>query len=295
MKYPKIIPELDFSSSNQTLINKSSLKYWLLSTFFYSRIEKDYLIYLKLKNGKLHYMPLFTITKALACFNEDRLADFFFIAEKLIDSMDEYGWLHNNLLQLPGYPQKKISYSALINARGLGVLIRYYKMKPSKTLLYKIEKVLDSFFILSSNGGVLSSEGYYLEYSWGNSCPVVWNGFMSALIGLHDCFMYGPKELKTKSKELFDKGLQKLINKQNELFWEGFGLKWIRYDNKKLYFADGPYMTIEIRQLNYLSQVEPKLKNCLSRIKKIKNKNQRRANIYEYYYFLKKRLLLLRK
>ncbi|MFT4250443.1 MAG: hypothetical protein ACMXYD_03720 [Candidatus Woesearchaeota archaeon] len=128
MKYPNIIPELDYSGNKQTAINKSSFKYWLLSKFFYSRTEQEGKVYLKLRNGKLHYMPLFIMTKALAYYNDENSKEFQKTAQILIQDMKKeknmWGWKHENLLQLPGYPKKYRSYSALNNARGLGVLIR---------------------------------------------------------------------------------------------------------------------------------------------------------------------------
>ncbi|MFT4283124.1 MAG: D-glucuronyl C5-epimerase family protein [Candidatus Woesearchaeota archaeon] len=294
-KYPKIIPELDYSGSNQTKINRASFKYFLLSTFFYSRVEKKGRIYLKLKSKKLHYMPLFTMTKALAHYNDEDLKKFEFVASLLIKDMSKdknmWGWKHENLLQLPGYPKKYSSYSALNNGRGLGVLIRYYSLKPSKDLLLKIKGVLNSFEVLSSNGGVLSSSGEFLEYSWGDKSPVVWNGFMSALVGLHDCYLFGPDEVKAKAKEIFEKGLKRLVLRQEELFYSGAFLNWIRYDDNKLYFADGSYMKIETRQLEYLSKIEPKLKKSLQKMRKINKENKTKKNMYEYYYFIKKRMM----
>ncbi|MFT4326792.1 MAG: hypothetical protein ACMXYK_04785, partial [Candidatus Woesearchaeota archaeon] len=151
MKYPAIIPELDYSGSSQTNVNKSSFKYRLLSTFFYKRIDDGVRVYLRMAfSGKKQYMPLFTMTKALALYNEGDSTGFSQVAQSLIEEMDDRGWKHENLLQLPGYPQKNISYSCLINGRGLGVLIRYYALHPSKDLLLQIRSVLHSFEIVSS-------------------------------------------------------------------------------------------------------------------------------------------------
>jgi hypothetical protein len=296
MKYPKIIPELNFKGDKQTNTKNLSFKHKLNSIFFYSKIDKDNKIYLKLRNGKLHYNPLFTMTKALAYYNDNNLNKFKLISKELINSMDEFGWKHNNLLQLPGYPKKKESYSALNNGRGLGVLIRYYNLNPSKQLLSKIKKVLFSFEILSSKGGVLNNEGYYLEYSWGENSPVVWNGFMSALVGLYDCYLYGPKEVKLKAKKLFDKGIKLLLKEKENLFFKGkmfylMPFEWIRYDTNKLYFADGSYIKIEIKQLEYLSKIDKRLESSLNKMKKIYIENKKIAGLYEYYYFLKKRMM----
>ena len=298
-EYPKIIPELEYSGNYQTAINKKSLKYLLLSLFFYKRVDKNNLIYLKESfSQNLHFMPLFSMTKALAHYNDyfksENTEDknlFIKVAEKLIETSDEFGWKHNNLLQLPGYPPKIESYSCLHNGRGLGVLIRYYQYNKSAAVINLITNILKNFETESDLGGVQRPDGVFLEYSWGNDSPVVWNGFMSALIGLYDCHLYGPKEVKSNSKNIFDKGMEKLIAYQDRLFYDGNSLKWIRYDDNKLYFADGPYMNIEIRQLQYLSNIDSRLKKSLNKMGKINLSNRKIANIYEYYYFIKKRLM----
>lgn len=158
-------------------------------------------------------------------------------------------------------------------------------------MLEQIKGVLNTFEITSSQGGVLKPTGEYLEYSWGDESPVVWNGFMSALVGLHDCYLHGPKETKKQAKKLYEKGMQKLVERQEELFLKTWLLEWIRYDDNKLYFADGPYMKIETRQLNYLSKNEPKLKKSLKKIIQINKENKNKKNVYEYYYFIKKRMM----
>lgn len=306
--YPQIIPELDYSGNYQTLINKSNLKYSLLSTFFYKRIEKDNMIYQKrVITKKKHFMPLFTMTKALAHYNdylkeknEESLQRFKEIAIKLIQMMVKddlmYGWKYKNILQLPGYPRKHRSYSALINGRGLGVLIRYYQLNKSKQLFEKIKGILNSFKFESSEGGVLKKDKknrYYLEYSWGNQSPVVWNGFMSTLIGLYDCYLNGPLELKNVAKYLFNQGFITLKKNLKKLIYKGKFLDWIRYDDNKLFFADGFYMKIEIRQLKYLSEKtkDPKIKKYLDKLIKIKKQNQKKANLFEWFYFIYKKVI----
>lgn len=306
--YPQIIPELDYSGNYQTLINKSNLKYRLLSTFFYKRIEKDKMIYQKrVITKKKHFMPLFTMTKALAHYNdylkeknEESLQRFKEIAIKLIQMMVKddlmYGWKYKNILQLPGYPRKHRSYSALINGRGLGVLIRYYQLNKSKQLFEKIKGILNSFKFESSEGGVLKKDKknrYYLEYSWGNQSPVVWNGFMSTLIGLYDCYLNGPLELKNVAKYLFNQGFITLKKNLKKLIYKGKFLDWIRYDDNKLFFADGLYMKIEIRQLKYLSEKtkDPKIKKYLDKLIKIKKQNQKKANLFEWFYFIYKKVI----
>ncbi len=306
--YPQIIPELDYSGKSQTSINKSSLKYVLLSTFFYKRIEKNNMIYQeKAFTKKKHFIPLFTMTKALAHYNDylkeknkKDLQLFKIIAKKLIGIMDKegymFGWKHENVLQLPDYPRKYKSYSALINSRGLGVLIRYYQLNKSKQLLEKIKGILHSFEVESSEGGVLKKDNkkkYYLEYSWGNKSPVVWNGFMSALIGLYDCYLFGPQEIQNLSKKLFDQGFITLKEDLEKIIYKGKFLDWIRYDDNKLFFADGSYIEIETRQLKYLYEKteDIKIRKYFTKLVKLKKENKKKANLFEWFYFVYKKVI----
>jgi hypothetical protein len=298
-KYPKIIPELDLSGKNQTQINRKSFKKTLLSIFFHKRIEKDNLIYLKKSfSNKLHFMALFTMTKSLAFYNDytdsgnpNDKDNFIKIAEKLIDMSNESGWRHDNFSQLPGYPKKFNSYSCLVDGRGIGVLIRYYQFNQSGKARKLLTNILANFEVESDKGGVLRPDGFFLEYSWGNNSPVVWNGLMSALIGLHDCYLYGPEEVKPKAQELYEMGMDKFSKCQDQLFWEEKLFSWIRYDDNKMHFADGMYINIETRQLKYLSDLDKRLKPSYEKILKIKSEYSARANLYENYYFIKKRIM----
>jgi len=306
--YPKIIPELDYSGNNQISINNSTFKYKLLSTFFYKRIEKNNLIYEETVYNKMSsFMPLFTMTKALAHYNDFLIRgikkdlqifnDIAKVLIKLINKADFMsGWKHNNLFELPGYPKKYYSYSALINARGLGVLTRYYQFNKTTQLLDIIKGILHCFEVKSNDGGVLKKEKnkkYYLEYSWGNKSPVVWNGFMSALIGLYDCYLYGPIEIKNLSKKLFDQGFTTLKEDLEKLIYRGKFLDWIRYDDNKLFFADGPYMKIETRQLKYLYEKtkDIKIRKYLDKLVKLKEENKKKANLFEWFYFFYKKVI----
>ncbi len=298
-EYPQIIPELDLTGRDQTKINRASFKKTLLSIFLRKRVEKDHLIYFKKSySKKLHFMPLFTMTKALAYYNDFIKSEnpkdkdtFFQISEKLINISDESGWKHDNLIQPPGYPKKYNSYSCLFNGRGLGVLIRYYQFNQSEKTLKLLTNILNNFEVESSYDGVLRPDGFYLEYSWGNDSPVVWNGLMSALVGLYDCYLHGPEEVKSKSLDLFKKGMEKLIANQSQLFWDSKLLSWIRYDDNKMHFADGMYILIETRQLKYLSNLDKRLKPSYEKIQKVKTENGTKANLYENYYFIKKRMM----
>jgi hypothetical protein len=302
--YPHIIPELSLSGEEQLHVNTLNFKFRLVSTFLYKKILVDELIYIEqVRTKKKNFNPLFSMSRALAYYNDyckkekkEDLETFKIIAKKLINKIQTKdnlsGWKHHNAMQLPGYPPKKEAYSALNNARGLGVLIRYYQYQQKKELLNHITGILNSFEQLSSQGGVQNPEGFYLEYSWGDDSPIVWNGFMSALVGLYDCSVHGPtKGIRDQANKLFATGADLLVKHQEKLFWKGRYLSWIRYDTNKLYFADGAYMNIELKQLAHLSRIDNRLTKIYNKMKTIHTKNKQRASVYEYYYFIKKRMM----
>ncbi len=305
-EFPKFIPELNYNSNNQLAINKISFKARLLSNFFYKRIEKNDLIYFKYRSGKIQFMPLFSLTKALACYNDyikkkdkNDLKSFIKISELMIKKLEKRnsinGWLFKKKIIMAGYPPATNSYSALFNARGLSVLIRYYQFQKSKTLLKQIEEILNSFEIESNKGGVLKKKGkdkWYLEYSYGNNTPVVYNGFLSALIGLYETSQFGPVEIRKKANTLFNDGLKTLENNIENIIMKNSLLTWLRYDDNKQFFADGNYFNIKLKQIKYLYSKTNNIKllTTINHWENIYKKNKWKANLYEWFYFIYKKL-----
>lgn len=175
-------------------------------------------------------MDLLSIIKSISHYNdyketrEKKFLDLFLKVSKImISKMKKVrtmnGWLHKKKMYLPGYPKITKSYSSLFNAFGLDMLIRYKQFAKNKRgINCLIFEVLNSFEIESDKGGTLKKERnefYYLEYSYGNESPVVWNGFLSSLIGLYEVYKYEDnKKNKKKAKKLFDLGF-KNFNKEH--------------------------------------------------------------------------------
>jgi hypothetical protein len=207
------------------------------------------------------------------------------------------GWKHEKHLQLPGYPPIQASYSALINGRGLGVIIRLRHLTGDASLNDAITGILNAFETESDDGGVRKTDGddtYYLEYSYGNDSPVVYNGFYSALIALYDAYQHAPrKEQRRQAKQLFDDAFQTMLRSLDEAELRTTLLDWLRYDDNKLFFADGDYIDIEISQLKTLHDYtgNDDLKRRVNDWEAIKANNAWRASLFEWPYFLYKRLL----
>jgi hypothetical protein len=207
------------------------------------------------------------------------------------------GWKHEKHLQLPGYPPIQRSYSALINARGLGVLVRLRDLTGDASLNEPITGLLNSFEHGSDDGGIRKTDGdnvFYLEYSYGEDSPVVYNGFYSALIGLYDCYKHAPrKEQREQAQQLFDDGFQTMLRTLDDAELHGYGLDWLRYDDTKLFFADGDYINIEINQLKTLYEYTDNeaLRDRLEAWQDIRDENAWKASLFEWPYFLYKRLL----
>ncbi|MCS3901418.1 D-glucuronyl C5-epimerase family protein [Methanococcus voltae] len=319
--FPKIVPELDYTSDNLIDVYHNSLKKKVVSRLFHSLIIGDdgSIYMLSRKTGELHYQHLANMTLALVCYNDylrtndkkyleglyrefNKLMDCIEINET-IDSDNNVkkiaGWKLGYGVHLKGYPEPKRSFSALSLGRALNLMIRYYQLKPSEDVENLIEYVLNSFETLSDDGGVLKEEKntdgtintWYLEYSYGKDSPVVYNGFLSALIGLYETSKYGPEAIREKAKVLFDKGFNTLLNNIDNIAYNGKHLQWLRYDNNLLFFADGDYVDIKLKQLNYLYEKtnNPKIKETIELWEKIRKDNKFRASIFEWVNYLYKK------
>lgn len=309
-KYPNIIPELSFRWDDQCKINNKWIKHILLATFFHKRIQENDLIYIVYnKTKKKEFMPLFTLTKCLAYYNdyienwdEYSYNKFIKISEHMVSIMDDDNkmtwWKHKKTLRLPWYPEIRNSYSCLFNWRWLGMLIRYYQFNPSDELLKKIEWVLNSFEVKSDKWWVMKSEWdddvWYLEYSYWNWSPVVFNGLFSSLVALYDVYLYWPESLKGFANSLFDKWSYTFLKFSDRAVYRWKFLQWLTYDDNKLYFADWDYFNIELKQIDMIFKLtgEQSYKNLYDEWKSIYKNNKIKWWLYEWYYFVKKRFFM---
>lgn len=306
--FPKIIPELRYSSDEFLKPFFYNIKRKLVAKFLYKPIMKKNKIYLlNIKTKSEKYMPLFNLSYSLSLYNDyiktknkKYLDNFKEKCDELIKIIDEEeqlaGWKFKKNYDIPGYPPVKNSYSALFNARGLSMLCRYYQYKKDKNIKKLMIKILNTFETESDKGGVLKKENnnyWYLEYSYGNESPVVYNGFLSALIGLYETSIYGPnKEIRSKARKLYIKGLE-TIKKNKEAFFTKRPFSWLRYDSNKLFFADGDYFKIMKWQMQNLAEntKEKDIKSVLEKIQIIEKTNCLKSKIYEWPYQIYKKVI----
>lgn len=304
--FPKVIPELNYSLEEQEKVNRMNLKFFLVSTLFHKRIIENDLVYIKYKRSKkLEFMPLFSLTHCLVAYNDfiqtgdkEKLERFKKCVKQLLKRTSKTGklngWKHKKNLQLPGYPASKESYSALFNGRGLSVLLRYYQLSRTKKIETLIEQILNTFEVQSDEGGVMKKEKrniWYLEYSYGNDTPIVYNGFMNSLLSLWEVSQYGPnQQLRRKARTLFNKGIATIKKNKEQFILKRRFLTWLRYDSNKLFFADGNYFKIEKDILKQLVSItgDGDLQKIYKEWKHIEKRNKWKAKVFEWFYYIHK-------
>ena len=230
-----------------------------------------------------------------------------FYIEKIVNGDMLGGFIEPSRNKLYGYPKSIESFSALTNARALGLLARYYFLVYNDGILSKIDHILNIFEYPSDEGGVLKKNNdnfWYLEYSYGNNSPVVFNGFLSALIGLYDIYEVFKDQnneelssLTKKSKKLFDCGFETLLKNINKIEYHNnlLNFRWLKYDDNKLFFADSHYFILKLNQIKTLYEYvkNPVLEKTHKRWIKIYKENRTKATVFEFLYQLYKLLTFI--
>jgi hypothetical protein len=103
--------------------------------------------------------------------------------------------------------------SALAQGHGISALLRAYGLTRNKEYLVITKNALKAFEIPMENGGVLSIDSddgdwWYEEYASEFAKPSgVFNGFVIALLGAYDLFLFNGDRL---AEQLFDRGISTL-------------------------------------------------------------------------------------
>ena len=270
-EYPSFIPELTCSPEEMLQVFSSSLLGKITETFFRKCEFKDgKIVRIDKTTGKANYFLIENVDYLLSNYNyylkteqkkyKDRFLELSrWVISKAVVENDLGGWKSEGK-PIPGYKCTGEFYSALINGRGLSIISRLLDFEEKEQYYNIIEKVLNLFEIESDEGGVLKKEGkyyWYLEYSCGNTSPVVLNGFISSLCGLYDLFLI-QNEFSKRAEQLFNQGVKSLEDNIQRFELQLPFLKWTRYDDKKLFLATGYYHWIHIGQLKWLYQVTEK-------------------------------------
>ena len=263
--------------------------------------------YIDVKEQKLHYYPISIGQYGLSVFHsylktnsEEKKEHFLRIAEWFYNNKtedDELGvyWLTD--VEKPEYKVTKPWKSAFTQSRGLSIMMRAWQLTGDNKYLEACEKALIPFTKDISNGGVAvdlnSNNAFYEEYVAEKPTRVL-DGHIFSLWGLYDFIRVIDKEKDQEahllSKELFDKGIEGLINslpKYDMGFWVLFNRCDLKHYPKKDPCTIG-YLRLISRQLEILYKItnRKELKDYSTKF----SKYDRLTNIIRMY-FIKFRAL----
>lgn len=138
--------------------------------------------------------------------------------------------------------------SALTQAQGLSLLLRYYEQNTDKKLKAILQKIAHAFLFSLEEGGVTSKIGEFFFLQEAGSIRIL-NGCLSALIGLYEYLeLFEDKEIT----EVFDgtvSYLEKHLDDYDLEFWSLYSTG-VRYN-----ITDKHYHSTHVRQLNYLGNI----------------------------------------
>lgn len=185
--------------------------------------------YINLAEKKTQYRrnPTVLTHNALSSYNrylmyESKILETFFL--RCIDSLTDTFVLKGNFGVWPHYRSTLRTrmygcqmpwVSALTQGQGISALVRAYVLIQNEEYLAIAESALESFKILSTEGGILSVDGddhdwWYEEFACASGKPSgVLNGFIFALLGAHDFYLLTQD---ATAKHLFDKGISTLCH-----------------------------------------------------------------------------------
>ena len=194
-------------------------------------------------------------------------------------------WEYSDVISYPNFKLYPPWVSAMAQGQGIVVLAYAYKLTNNEKYLRTSESSLHSFYVSVEEGGVLQIDQdggwWYLEYAYrGQPKPRTLNGFIFALIGLHEyyeitgdtdallLFNRGADELKkhledydTGSYTVYDlvgtpasKKYHQIHVRQMYTMYNLTGdLTFLQYHNKWKGYQDAPYNIIKKNILNRLN------------------------------------------
>jgi len=161
--------------------------------------------------------------------------------------MHDFDWNYVEKLMAPWY-------SGLAQGQGISFLVRAFEMTGNKKYRDAAEKAFISLKTEVKDGGVISidKEGnMWIEEYLVNPPSHVLNGFIWALFGVYDYFLFNKEK---KVKELFDGFVETLIKNLNQYdigYWSLYDLS----EKKKKNLASPFYHNLHIVQLEILYRI----------------------------------------
>ena len=187
------------------------------------------------------------------------LEKFFKHADFLVENLTTRGnfgvWLVQFPWIAPCYFCKQPWISGMYQGLGLSALVRGWKISKNEKYLVAAQKVLLSFEVPVSKGGVLKVDRrgfwWYDEYACARSANVL-NGFLFALIGIYE---YYDVSKDPKALTLFDNGIKTALHYIEEYDLNFPVFKWSKYDDKLLFYSGPKYHNWHVKQLLKLHEI----------------------------------------
>ncbi|MEK6963867.1 MAG: D-glucuronyl C5-epimerase family protein [Nanoarchaeota archaeon] len=232
----------------------------LISRFlYYFTFDSEDVIYLQFTGfggSAKRYFPITVQQYALCQYNlyvqqrkKENKKAFLRHANWLLENLKIRGnvayWPYTWKMSILGYIWKKpyAWASCIAQGQGLSVLIRAHALTKDKKYLAPCKKILNSFEIdYCKIGGVLETDkngdSWYLEFPATVQHGRVLNGFLYALIGLWEYYLYTKNK---QAKRLFEAGKETTAKNLDryDLNWGWF--KWSRYDDAKIFYSGRRY------------------------------------------------------
>lgn len=156
-----------------------------------------------------------------------------------------------NFFEFSTYYLKPPWVSAMSQGLAISLLLRAFETTSDHSFLNLAQKILLSFEIPVKKGGckAVDSKGNIWFEEYPSSPPsFVLNGFIFALLGIHDFYKFSRS---VEAKNLFTKGVKSL--NQNLYLYDADG--WSKYDRIKNLLVNSGYHLLHIQQLKLLSGI----------------------------------------
>lgn len=169
-----------------------------------------------------------------------------------IDEKDMSIWYFNYPIKSHGCkpPWKSGMAQGLI----LSLLLRIYNLTKNKNYIELAERVANSMKTPTDEGGFLyiNNEGDYWYQEYMGNCGYVLNGFIYAMWGIYDYYLYFKDR---KCKTIFDKGIITLKHNLENYKVKNRLIRWTVYDLKDRSICDLYYHSLHCFLLKKLYEI----------------------------------------
>lgn len=205
--------------------------------------------------GLLLYNDLIENTNRLSLKSDRRAAlnkQFSWLIKNRTDKENISFWYHN--YPVADHGCKPPWKSALDQGLILSLLVRAYYLTKKEEISKLAEKVANSMKTPAFEGGFLyiNSNGDYWFQEYMGNCGYVLNGFIFAMWGVYDYYLYSNDQVY---KMIFDKCINTLRNNLKYYDWRMGIAKWTVYDLKDKNPVELGYQKMHVRLLKNLYMI----------------------------------------